>query len=253
MTTPNPQHKGEARTPETEALHKEICGLIADVDLLLKHRGSMTFQGDSLERIGVILRTRAAELSAQPLITPAPSDDDRKLARQALAASKRTGEMPVEQWASELVESMHAQDTELSAQESKPVAWNIELLPVSVDGVPEACKVRLSVGVQHFHVGADYWDTREEGGWYAAQLETAMRRAEVSIPDAVNRFLGWQLPKTFSPDCGVSFKPWPESKPIWPVGTNLFTADETKAMLEYVLAAPVSAQDASPKDGPRGG
>lgn len=51
----------------------------------------------------------------------------------------------------------------------------------------------------------------------------------------VIRFLGWPLPKTFGPDCGISFKELghPHS---WPIGTNLFTADEALAMFEYALS-----------------
>jgi hypothetical protein len=52
----------------------------------------------------------------------------------------------------------------------------------------------------------------------------------------VNRFLGWKLPETFGPDCYVSFdKAKAQAKHGWPVGTNLLTADEARAMLEYVL------------------
>lgn len=54
----------------------------------------------------------------------------------------------------------------------------------------------------------------------------------------VSRFLGWKLPKTFSPDCWISFSLPKENyeKPgFWPVGTNLLNADEARAMLEHVL------------------
>lgn len=60
-----------------------------------------------------------------------------------------------------------------------------------------------------------------------------------NIDKMVNRFLGWQLPKDFYPDAGISFKP---TKPDgygthwWPVGTNLLTADQAKAMFEHCLA-----------------
>lgn len=65
----------------------------------------------------------------------------------------------------------------------------------------------------------------------------------MSNPDIaamVNRFLGWKLPDTFNPDCGISFDGriadgWNKNKQ-WPIGTNLFTADEAKAMFEYVLS-----------------
>jgi len=59
--------------------------------------------------------------------------------------------------------------------------------------------------------------------------------------EMVNRFLRWRLPETFAPDGGISFKPierHPEwTHDSWPIGTNLFTAPEARAMLEYVLAA----------------
>lgn len=64
----------------------------------------------------------------------------------------------------------------------------------------------------------------------------------VTSPDIetmVNRFLGWKLPADFYPDCGISFDgrkddEWNKNK-TWPVGTNLFTADQAKAMLLHCL------------------
>ena len=53
--------------------------------------------------------------------------------------------------------------------------------------------------------------------------------------EMVTRFLGWKLPQTFAPDGGVTFKP-PENPHLWPVGTNILTATEARAMLEHVLA-----------------
>jgi hypothetical protein len=54
----------------------------------------------------------------------------------------------------------------------------------------------------------------------------------------VNRFLGWRLPDTFGPDCFVSFdRERAKANGSWPIGTNLLTADEARAMLEYVLDA----------------
>ncbi len=56
--------------------------------------------------------------------------------------------------------------------------------------------------------------------------------------EMVNRFLSWRLPATFSPDGDVSFDGQlhdPQSH-WWPVGTNLFNADEARAMLAHVLA-----------------
>ena len=58
--------------------------------------------------------------------------------------------------------------------------------------------------------------------------------------EMVNRFLGWRVPQDFSPDSGVVFHRTMASgkpRPIewWPVGTNLLTAEQARAMLEHVL------------------
>lgn len=68
--------------------------------------------------------------------------------------------------------------------------------------------------------------------------------------EMVNRFLCWKLPQDFAPDCGISFdgrKPdqWNADKG-WPIGTNLLTATQAKAMLEHVLCEP-DATDRSSK------
>jgi len=55
--------------------------------------------------------------------------------------------------------------------------------------------------------------------------------------EMVTRFLGWKLPQDFNPDGGVTFKPI-NHPACWPVGTNLLTAVQARAMLEHVLAQP---------------
>jgi NTP pyrophosphatase (non-canonical NTP hydrolase) len=76
------------------------------------------------------------------------------------------------------------------------------------------------------------------------QRLTAAAVRDLQLRQMVNRFLGWKLPRTFSPDAGIKFTPSngmtreeAYDKPgWWPIGTNLLTADEARAMLEYVLA-----------------
>jgi len=60
----------------------------------------------------------------------------------------------------------------------------------------------------------------------------------VEIQQAVNRFLGWRLPKEFCPDSFISFdrekhSQWGGYPNSWPIGTNLLTADQARAMFEY--------------------
>lgn len=57
----------------------------------------------------------------------------------------------------------------------------------------------------------------------------------------VDRFLRWPLPKTFSPDCGITFdgrglNVFGQTKQ-WPIGTNLFNAEEARQMIEYLIDA----------------
>lgn len=56
----------------------------------------------------------------------------------------------------------------------------------------------------------------------------------------VDRFLGWRLPETFHPDCGISFEPVSSKGTEYegkhePTGTNLFTAQEAREMFRFVL------------------
>lgn len=76
------------------------------------------------------------------------------------------------------------------------------------------------------------------------------------VKQMTDRFLGWKLPADFSPDGGIDFEKTGRSPAGLyqrePVGTNLFTATQAKAMIEYLLeglvitAAPVQ-DDASLK------
>jgi len=55
----------------------------------------------------------------------------------------------------------------------------------------------------------------------------------------VDRFLNWRLPHDFAPDCGITFDGCkPDAlgyAPSWPVGTNLLTADQARAMIKYII------------------
>lgn len=58
------------------------------------------------------------------------------------------------------------------------------------------------------------------------------------IKHMVDRFLMWRLPKPWNPDNGVSYKrPSYAHAPAdhdWPVGTNLFDATQTNAMVRHM-------------------
>jgi hypothetical protein len=82
------------------------------------------------------------------------------------------------------------------------------------------------------------------------QIDEAMEKLKIAfsaptkqdlIRVLANRFLSWKLPKDFSPDAGIAFKP---TKPYagdeygnswWPIGTNLFNAAQAEEMVRHML------------------
>lgn len=81
----------------------------------------------------------------------------------------------------------------------------------------------------------------------ACQKWKAAYSAAPPVNRMVDRFLGWKLPEDFGPDAGISFDRSYSAKWGMPVGTNLLTADQAKAMFEYCLAY-LSPADAAPVD-----
>lgn len=59
-----------------------------------------------------------------------------------------------------------------------------------------------------------------------------------SFERMVVRFLGWNLPKDFAPDCGISFrgagKDDRDYEYDWPVGTNLFSHQQATEMVNHI-------------------
>lgn len=60
------------------------------------------------------------------------------------------------------------------------------------------------------------------------------------IKHMVSRFLAWQLPKNFSPDAGISFKPEFNEHTDYPMrhnpsGTNLFDAMQAEEMVRHMI------------------
>lgn len=65
-----------------------------------------------------------------------------------------------------------------------------------------------------------------------------VQREGFNVDEMVNRFLGWKLPKDFTPDCGIEFdRNKYANNEFNPIGTNLFTAPQAKAMIEYMISA----------------
>ena len=65
---------------------------------------------------------------------------------------------------------------------------------------------------------------------------------EAQIAHMVDRFLGWQLPSTFAPDGGISFKKMFNEHTAHPMehkpsGTNLLNATEADAMVRHMIKA----------------
>jgi hypothetical protein len=111
------------------------------------------------------------------------------------------------------------------------------------DGVLRALWRRL----QGRHPSAEFWNKAEipddEMYIFRAHFATALLAApklpSVDINAMVSAFLSWKLPAKFNPDGGISFNKLPHLHDThqWPVGTNLFTAGQAKAMVIHMLQA----------------
>ena len=62
------------------------------------------------------------------------------------------------------------------------------------------------------------------------------------IPEMVNRFLNWELPKDFYPDGGVTFTPPVSPSHRWPVGTNLLTYAQAEQMFKACIPAKIEKE-----------
>ena len=62
-----------------------------------------------------------------------------------------------------------------------------------------------------------------------------MTKVIVDLEECVDRFLAWRLPDKFTPDGGVSFKPTEYAPAVWPSGTNLLDATQTREMVLHVF------------------
>lgn len=87
-------------------------------------------------------------------------------------------------------------------------------------------------------------------------LETLSTPPQVTGDDVVKhmvtRFLMWRLPEHFSPDAGISFRPSFAEEPLrsrqWPVGTNLFNADQAEAMVRFMIDGLANAHERVAKE-----
>lgn len=81
------------------------------------------------------------------------------------------------------------------------------------------------------------------GEWNARSSTPAEKEAgeisDAQIKGMVDRFLGWRLPKPWSPDNGISYqRPNYAHAPAdhdWPTGTNLFSAEQATAMVRHMI------------------
>jgi hypothetical protein len=80
---------------------------------------------------------------------------------------------------------------------------------------------------------------REQAVALAHDIFRHYRAPASDVKAAVDRFLGWPLPQGFAPDAGISFTP-PTHPHGWPVGTNLLSSDQARAMFEYCLRDPAA-------------
>ena len=76
------------------------------------------------------------------------------------------------------------------------------------------------------------------GRCYMALATEPSKVDSLDIKKMVDRFLGWPFPDDFSPDGGISYKPFimTTGQIIKPIGTNLLSAAQATEMIKYLLS-----------------
>jgi hypothetical protein len=95
------------------------------------------------------------------------------------------------------------------------------------------------------HFGVDIGEHSSASNPWAMALDAIEAAPKQTVRALVDRFLGWRLPDTFSPDCFITFereRMQRQCPTCWPIGTNLFTFEQAREMFEHVLAAPTPAE-----------
>ncbi len=121
--------------------------------------------------------------------------------------------------------------TALSRQQAgaaEPVAWPFDQIKPIPNAAPSAPQAPGPTIADHAAFLA--------GGSYAVPQAEAGDGVVPDLGAAVNRFLSWRVPEDFYPDCYVTFdKDKALATNQWPIGTNLLTATQARAMLAHVL------------------
>ena len=130
------------------------------------------------------------------------------------------------------------------------IAWNGEiwsapfrpcdLSSTSTGGLIDKNGVSVSWNADGYR-GENWVNLETWNEWKMRDIEGASMKKESAqvTEEIVNRFLCWRLPASFNPDGGVSFdkKNRDPNTHHWPVGTNLFSADQARQMLAHILSA----------------
>ena len=83
------------------------------------------------------------------------------------------------------------------------------------------------------------WDMiREVAAMCLAHQRGSVPASDQQIKSMVDRFLGWRLPESFHPDCGITFDKSKIHPSSWPTGTNLIDASQATAMVRHMLELP---------------
>ena len=117
---------------------------------------------------------------------PTPQADKREavdiehlideVVRTAAAASRSLGDPDYRYKRQEVDDAKAELIAALSAQPAPGAVENaVFVRPCAVEGCDDAHTVRFKVGVQEFHIGPDYHDTKAEAEWFRAQFLHAIR------------------------------------------------------------------------------
>lgn len=148
----------------------------------------------------------------------------------------------------ELLRDALGVEVEIAATPTAEPAVEAVEVPHGIEFFMNGKNMAFKIGVQSFTLAYEP-DEPEEFEFMKSMLLHALSTFTPDVKTAVDRFIGWKLPYDFYPDCYIEFdRAKANAMGSWPIGTNLFTVDQAKAMFEYALSAFPAAPEAAKPD-----
>lgn len=243
-----PNHKPKSAMPEPQPVSMEKAG-----DVVERAAANVYGEHNDHDHLGNPIPWESA--------SPQRKEIMRRRAKAALSATPQGKALPSEDEAVEIMALTYAIESMQKCSTKHMRAVYRALLAATPQPQTAPQGKALPRGDEKFDMQTPMTDfnklREQESMQERRERMTAIIDELVKKRDAENdalaqhltdRFLGWKLPDDFHPDCGIQFDAFaakkldPRNAKYEPVGTNLFTATQAKAMFLQLLRSYATPQ-----------